>query len=259
MPGGSINQARRRSASDVVESINQTTHENSDDATVTVGFGEVKYTLVVPPPRNEDICIALESRGIGGTRKQKMEVLNYFCAKKIEIIGRLHHSERGIRNQLCHTLCSGNALKRKTLPELSFAIVKMYDLLVIVLRDCNLRNTKSFNDEFTKLEGMYLAGRRAARVNLSAEISKSVVKVSTAEHNRLFLTDGQRPSDPAYWICPMCKHDSIDYPDSNDGIKESNRILQEEYVRRVDDFNKNKNKGVETIGKNGLCSRSFLV
>ena len=49
MPGCSINQARRRSASDVVESINQTTHVNPDDATVTVGFGEVKYTLVVPP------------------------------------------------------------------------------------------------------------------------------------------------------------------------------------------------------------------
>ena len=113
MPGCSINQARRRSASDVVESINQTTHVNPDDATVTVGFGEVKYTLVVPPPRNEDICIALESRGIGGTRKQKMEVLEYFCVKKIEIIGRLQPSEMDIRNQLCHTLCSANALKRK--------------------------------------------------------------------------------------------------------------------------------------------------
>ena len=157
-----------------------------------------------------------------------------------------------IRNQLCHTLCSANALKRKTLPGLYFAIVEIYDLLVIVLRDCNLRNTKSFNDEFTKLEGMYLAGRRAARVNLSADISKSFVKVSTEEHNRLFLTDGQRPSDPAYWIYPMCKHDLIDYPDSNDGIKESNRSLQEEYVRRVDDYTKNKNNGVETIGKNGL-------
>ena len=116
-------------------------------------------------------------------------------------------------------ICSPKGLKRLSAPEFSKLIVDLYDLLVIAIRDCNLRVTKCFDVEFKKLELIYLAGKKDARINLSNEASKIVVKVSMDEINRNFLDDSTLPADSAFRTCPFCHHNSVDFPNSNDRIK----------------------------------------
>ena len=90
------NQARRRSTDGVQYNSSSIEDEfNTHDAVfdpnlnVTVGYECSRYTLNVPDPDSNEITKALESRGIGGKRTDKQNLLEYFALHKADISARL--------------------------------------------------------------------------------------------------------------------------------------------------------------------------
>ena len=254
---GTRNQARRCSAEGMpykTSSVEDLDTIPDDDSNITVGYGSAKYTLNVPDPDTFEIAKALESRGVGGKRTEKQDLLTYFVSHKHDISARLPSTSDAddMRDALDEvTPATIGLLKKQSVSQISVTIVELYELLIVAIRDFNFRQTKTFNENFDKLEAVYLTARKEARLSLSKSVSKIVVKVSRDEQDRRFMIGGSIPLDPALKTCPFCKHDAVDLPDTNITNDTENICLLKEWQEKCSEYTANTKNNVPTKGASG--------
>jgi len=72
------------------------------------------------------------------------------------------------------------------------------------------------------------------------EISSYYVKLTDQDEKRTYLQIASKAPN-GFDVCARCGHKSVDYPNSNTGIKERNDRRKQDFDERLSAFNKQKN------------------
>ena len=245
MMGGSINQAKRRSAS-----IDTDSSATSVDGNVVNIHGN-KLELATQYPNQEDLLAELaKKRTMNMTISQKIKnILTIPIENRPALIEQAKKAGNN-STELVRKLESSIPIDVPTSltgPQIANNILQMHSSIKALI-DVASRPSRIVMKAFETLDLAMKMAVSNFQADHQAKQSSCFPALSFGERNRKYKQDGYLPADSAHRTCIGCNHNYVDEPNSN-------KFLQQKYETMLREFENKKKAAQDKAKKNGTTKR----